>query len=332
MKKNGTFVISLDYEIHWGVFDAMTLEAYGENIRNVNKVIDRLLLLCDKYGVKITFATVGMLFANSKEELLKFNPKLIPSYTNQSLNPFNLIDSIGNEESEDKLHYAQSTINKIKHTGFHEIGTHTYSHYNCWAPGQTIEQFEEDIIAAKKIGKLLDIDVQSIVFPKNQVNTPYLNVCYKHGISSYRGTEESIIYDTKSKRKLKRRIRSFIRLARLIDGYTNLTGHNTYDVEKINKSKDSIVNLPSSRFLRPYFRKLKFLESLKIKRITKSMKYAAKNNQLYHLWWHPHNFGVDMDENFNNLEKIFQAYSLLNKDYGFESKTMTELTLNILEK
>ena len=31
-KKKGTFVITLDYEIHWGVFDAMSLDAYGTNI------------------------------------------------------------------------------------------------------------------------------------------------------------------------------------------------------------------------------------------------------------------------------------------------------------
>lgn len=73
--KKGTFVISLDYELHWGVFDAMSLDAYGTNLKNVNVVIDRILSLCDRYQVKITFATVGMLFANSKKELKKHNPK-----------------------------------------------------------------------------------------------------------------------------------------------------------------------------------------------------------------------------------------------------------------
>lgn len=330
MKKRGSFVISLDYEIHWGVFDALSLEAYGTNLKNVNTVIDRLLFLCDKYKVKITFATVGMLFADSKLTLEKYNPTEIPSYDNKTLNTYNLMPDIGINEEEDHLHYAKSTIEKIKQNGLHEIGTHTYSHYNCLASGQTLEQFTADIIAAKEIAKSMNIAVESIVFPKNQVNDDYLKVCYENEIISYRGTENSVIYNTKSS-PLKKKLVPLIRLGRLIDGYFNLTGHNTYDVVKLNANNE-IVNLPSSRFLRPYHSKLSFLEPLKVKRIIRSMKYAAKNNELFHLWWHPHNFGVDMDKNFENLEQIFIAYTDLNQSYNFESKTMTELTLEILNK
>lgn len=330
MKKRGSFVISLDYEIHWGVFDAMTLEAYGDNLKNVNTVIDRLLLLCDKYQVKITFATVGMLFAGSKSTLRKFNPKNIPSYNNTSLNAYDLMQNVGLDEQNDNLHYAKSTIQKIKQNGLHEIGTHTYSHYNCLALGQTLEQFNADIIAAKEIAKPMGIDVESIVFPKNQVNDSYLKVCYENGIKSYRGTEESAIYNTKSS-PLKKKLIPLIRLGRLIDGYFNLTGHNTYDVEKLN-ADNKIINLPSSRFLRPFHSKLSFLEAKKVKRVIKSMKYAAVHNEMYHLWWHPHNFGADMDENFDNLENIFKAFTDLKALHNFESKTMTELTLDILNK
>lgn len=330
INKNGTFVISLDYEIHWGTFDAMTIEEYGSNLENVNNVIDRLLIISDKYNVKLTFATVGMLFARNKEELLKFNPSKTPSYDKKELDTYRLIDKIGDNEKEDKLHYAQSVIKRINKETNHEIGTHTYSHYNCLVGGQTLKQFEEDVIAAKRIAKHINIDVKSIVFPKNQVNEPYLNTCHKHGIISYRGTEQSFIYNTKYKH-IKKYFVPLIRLTRLIDGYINITGHNTYKVFKINQS-NKIVNLPSSRFLRPYFQKLKFLEKLKIRRVKKSMRYAAKNNELYHLWWHPHNFGANMNENFINLEKIFKEFDKLNKKYNFQSNTMTELTLNILNR
>ncbi|PCI11975.1 MAG: polysaccharide deacetylase [Flavobacteriaceae bacterium] len=330
MKKRGSFVISLDYEIHWGVFDALSLDTYGENLKNVNLVIDRLLSLCDKYQVKITFATVGMLFAGSKSTLEKYNPIEIPSYDNQKLNPFKLMSNVGVDEQNDRLHFAKSTLQKIKQNGLHEIGTHTYSHYNCLASGQTLAQFKADIIAAKEIVKPMDINVESIVFPKNQVNDDYLKVCYDNGIKSYRGTEKSAIYNTKSS-PLKKKLVPLIRLGRLMDGYFNLTGHNTYNVEKLNADA-AIVNLPSSRFLRPYHSKLSFLEPLKVTRITKSMKHAAKNNELFHLWWHPHNFGANMDENFKNLEQIFKAFTHLKESHNFESKTMTELTLDILNK
>jgi hypothetical protein len=71
---------------------------------------------------------------------------------------------------------------------------------------------------------------------------------------------------------------------------------------------------------------LSFIEGLKIRRIKKAMRYAAINGELYQLWWHPHNFGANTDKNFANLEVIFKEYSKLNRGYGYQSMTMTELT------
>ena len=59
------------------------------------------------------------------------------------------------------------------------------------------------------------------------------------------------------------------------------------------------------------------------------MTYAAKNNCTYHLWWHPHNFGINQDENFSFLEKILMHYKQLNKEYQFQSYTMSELAKSL---
>ena len=71
------------------------------------------------------------------------------------------------------------------------------------------------------------------------------------------------------------------------------------------------------------------MEPLKIRRVTKAMTHAAQNNEMFHLWWHPHNFGAQINENFNNLETIFKHFKLLNSVYGFESETMTGLSNKI---
>jgi hypothetical protein len=60
------------------------------------------------------------------------------------------------------------------------------------------------------------------------------------------------------------------------------------------------------------------------------MTYAAKNNLTYHLWWHPHNFGMDQDENFIFLEKILTHFQFLNTKYNFQSYTMSSLA-NIIK-
>lgn len=114
---NGHFVISLDYEIHWGVFDKKSVDDYRENLKNVGLVIDRLLELSKKYDVKITFATVGFLFAKDKEELLAYSPEKKPTYHNSKYSPYPLLDTIGTDEIDDPYHFGLSGIEKIKKMG-----------------------------------------------------------------------------------------------------------------------------------------------------------------------------------------------------------------------
>lgn len=329
---NGHFIISLDYEIHWGVFDKKTVDDYRENLISVTKVIDKLLELSDMYGVKLTFSTVGFLFAENKKNLFEFLPENKPTYKNETFSPYSLLDSIGNNEIDDPFHYALSKIKDIKANGNHEIGTHTFCHFYCHEHGQTVDQFDDDLKSAINIAKPLDIDIKSIVFPRNMIEAdktldkPYLDVCLKHGIESFRGKEKASIYTIHTTKFYHGWY--IFKILRLLDTYISVTGSNTYKVEVINKDK-KIYNLPSSRMLRAYSSKLKFLEPLKIRRIKKGMTHAAKHNEMFHLWWHPHNFGTQMEENFKNLEDIFKTYKKLNETHDFESETMSGLAKKI---
>lgn len=318
---NGYFVISLDFELHWGIFDKRCVAEYKENLENVKLVIPKLLELAEKHDIKLTFATVGLLFAKNKAELLNNNPKLLPGYSKPRFSPYNQLDTIGNSELDDEFHYASSLIDSIIETNKHEIGTHTYSHYYCLEDGQTIDQFEADLIAAIACAAKKGISIKSIVFPRNQVNKAYLKVCSKHGITSFRGIEKHRIYNTEDRNLNKKQS---IRALRLIDSYVNITGYNTYPINNLNTIK-GITNIPSSSFLRPYSKSLSALEPLKIARVKKAMTHAAKHNELFHLWWHPHNFGKHMDENFKGLEAILKHYKHLNNKFRFKNVTMEEL-------
>lgn len=72
--------------------------------------------------------------------------------------------------------------------------------------------------------------------------------------------------------------------------------------------------------------KLKSFEGLRLRRILRSMTYAAKTGTVFHIWWHPHNFGVNQKENIGFLIRILNHYTFLNQQYGFESVTMKELS------
>jgi len=160
---------------------------------------------------------------------------------------------------------------------------------------------------------------------EKSIDQPYLEICHKHGIKSFRGKEKAFIYNIHTTKPYHSWY--LFKLLRLLDCYINITGNNIYALSK--SKSDKLLNLPSSRLLRAYSSKLKLLEPLKIRRITKGMTKAAKTGKLYHLWWHPHNFGKNIDENFINLEKIFEAYKNLNQAYGFKSETMSSLTKSL---
>ncbi len=320
---NGALVISLDFEIMWGVFDKPTSRtAYLKNLYGVKKAIPAMLDLFKKYDVHATFATVGLLFADSRQDIINYSPIHKPEYLNKSLSPyFTEMEKIGESEYDDPLHYAPSLINEITASGLHEIASHTFCHYYCLEKGQTTLAFEADLTGAVNIAKKRNIVLNSIVFPRNQFNEEYLTVIKKLGFTSYRGNENVWMYNARNRDEetLGRRA------ARLIDSYMNISGHNIYKWEEISDTK-GLCNIPASRFLRPYSRKLAILEHLRLRRIKSGMLAAAKRGHIYHLWWHPHNFGVNTEKNIKFLEEILKYYQKLRNEYKFSSFTMNEVS------
>lgn len=327
MNENGKFVISLDFELLWGMRDKKTIKTYGESILGARLSIPKMIDVFNEFGINATFATVGFLFAKNKNEILEFSPNVKPKYSNNNLSPYiGYINKIADNEDLDKFHFASSIIEELKKHSNHEISTHTFSHYYCLEKGQDITDFKRDLISAINIAKKNDIALESIVFPRNQYNKNYLNICADLGINSFRGNEE-VWFNTAESGQDESIIK---RLFRLTDSYINLSGHHCYSINDINKTPP--YNIPSSRFLRPYNVKLKILERLKLNRIRKSMSFAAKNGLVYHLWWHPHNFGKFQKENFKFLTKILTHYSMLKSKYNFESVTMNNIAKIIVHK
>lgn len=317
--EKGYFVISLDFELFWGIRDKVTLDEYGENILGVWEVIPKLLDIFKKYDVQATFATVGAMFAMDKAELMKFLPIKKPQYTDTNLSPYFDFIEIDIERYNPKYYFGSALVELLKENGAHEIATHTFSHYYCLENGQTIEEFESDLQAALAIAKEKGIDPQSFVFPRHQLRADYIDLFAKYGIKTYRGTEKAW-YHSPARGEDESVLKRVFRYANY---YFYLGTHHCSKIEKIKQIKP--YNIPASMWLRPYRKKWAILDGLRLARIKNAMTYAAKNQKVYHLWWHPHEMGVDQDENFEFLQKILQHYKNLNEKYGFESKTMLKI-------
>jgi len=314
----GIFTISLDFELFWGVRDHRTLENYGENIRNVHHVVPRLLELFSKYNVHCTWATVGFLFFNEKKEMMSYLPVQRPTYEKKDYDPYPYLEQ---NELEKIYHFAPALIEQIRRIPGQEIGTHTFSHFYTLEKNTTIGQFQSDLRAAIAIAKEKGIEIKSIVFPRNQYSDEHIKACLEEGIKIYRGNALSGVYKPTSRENEK----LFRKGTRFADAYINITGHQCHAIPAVSE----IINLPASRFLRPYDPKFKMFDGLKLRRIKQGIKFAAKHGLIYQLWWHPHNFGKYMNENFKFLEQVLEYYHQLNREGKIESQNMLEIYSNI---
>jgi peptidoglycan/xylan/chitin deacetylase (PgdA/CDA1 family) len=312
-------VLSLDFELHWGIRDVVPLDRYRDNLLGVREAIPALLDVFSKRGIHATWATVGFLFCRDKREVEQTLPVRLPKYENQALSPYDLSE-LGEDEARDPFHYAPSLIEKIAATKGQEIGTHTFSHFCCEERGQTALDFDADLDSAARAADRLGVVLKSLVFPRNQVNRAYRGVLEKRGIRAYRGSgsrwpyTESASLESHGKRAV-----------RLADAYVPLTGHQTYGPNPPDSF--GLVDVPASAFLRPYDRRLERLEGLKLRRVRAAMSHAARAGEIFHLWWHPHNFGVNLRENMAMLTRVLDHFQALRNEYGMESLSMLEASM-----
>jgi peptidoglycan/xylan/chitin deacetylase (PgdA/CDA1 family) len=314
---SGDFIISLDFELHWGAVEKWNLDDKKEYFNKTRETIPIVLELFEKYKVHATWATVGFLFAKSKEQLIEFCPHNKPSYGNDELSYYNIIEEnkIGDNEVDDPFHFAFSLISKIIDTPFQEIATHTFSHYYCNEKGQNKDQFNEDLKAAQLLAKEnFNIVLKSLVFPRNQFNQDYLKIAENNNIKVVRSNPNVWFWNKNTK---------LTPIARAFDTLMPISKTVSFNLDSFQKDKINL--LPASRFLRPFSKNEKAIQSLKLKRVKNEMTYAAKNNKTYHLWWHPHNFGNFPKENLLMLEKILKHYEFLSEKYNFKSKNMIEM-------
>ncbi len=310
----GTLIVSLDFELFWGMLDFCALEDYQDHVLGGRKAIPQMLELFEKYGIHATWATVGFLFAQNRQELEPFLPEQAqrPGYEDPRLDPYPWFDKIGADEAQAPCFFANSLIRQVAATPGQEIGSHTFCHYYCREKGQTVEQFAADMRAAKVIAKQYGYDVTSVILPRNQCEPEYTRVLADCGYTAFRDLENDWIH-----RNI--RIRVLERACILLDAYLPLTvgGYRP-------KKENGVWNLTGSKMYRPIMDKLYFLERLKMLRIKGQMRHAAKHGLTYHLWWHPHNVGVRTEEHLAQLEELFRYYQLLKEKYGMESLNMHE--------
>jgi len=314
----GGMVISLDFELIWGVFDKIQLDDKRDYFLTTRRIIPDLLENFEDSNIHVTWATVGMLF-NSDWDDWNYNiPSCIPDYHNKKLSPYTFGKDIQTKENE-KLCFAPDIIQKIHSTKGQEIGTHTYSHYYSLEKGQKGNDFYSDISKAVEIAERDDIKIKSLVFPRNQFNEEYLEICKSLNLLNIRSNPKSWYWENTQNDGFSQKI------FRTGDAYFGKLD-KAYKISEIEHYKNKYNLQKASRFLRPYS-SIKSLNNLRLKRILREIEEAAQNGKIYHLWWHPHNFGNQPYRNLEDLKTIIKQFKSCQNKYGFKSLNMGEVGL-----
>lgn len=312
----GTLVLSLDFELYWGMRDLVPLERYRENLLGVRQAIPAMLELFRRYDIHATWATVGFVFFGDRQSLLAALPERKPNYQNRALSPYDDVQQVGPDEAADPIHFGASMLELVRQCPGQEIASHTFSHYFALEKGQTIEAFEADLRAAQHAAVHLGIHLKSLVFPRNQCVPEYVKAAGRAGFVAYRDNPPSAMYSAQPTAADQSLVRRALRFA---DAYLPLSSANTHAIVAAEP-----CNVPASRFLRPYSPALKPLEPLRFRRIAREMQRAAERGELYHLWWHPHNFGRHTAENCAFLERVLARFAELRDNLGMRSLNMIE--------
>jgi len=313
------FIISLDFELMWGMHDHKTIADYGEAVLGVRDAIPQLLEEFKTFGIEATWATVGLLFARNQSEMLEFAPELRPGYHNQALSPYQAIDEFsGQDENTNPYFFGRSLLDRIIDAGTHEISCHTYSHYFCLEPGQSVEQFRADLAANIAIADAAGCKMETVVFPRNQWGDDYIDAIVDAGLIAFRGNQGGIMYRSRAGA----RNTLLVRGLRLADGALPLASATDFASPSPHRGA---INIPASRFLRPWKPTSKYYNSMHVRRIKGEMSRAAQLGTHYHLWWHPHNMGRHAEGNFAQLRQILEHYRNLRAEHGMESATMANI-------
>ena len=116
MRPASNFVISLDFELMWGVRDHKDKSNYGHVLLGAREAVRRMLELFSTYEVRATWATVGFLFCESKAELIDSSPKIHPEYDDRRLSNYDYFDDVGDNEKKDPTTSERVSSKEFDHT------------------------------------------------------------------------------------------------------------------------------------------------------------------------------------------------------------------------
>lgn len=306
----GCFLFSLDTEQAWGYHDCFNWNLFSRDGKQEQQAVERLLEILDEFNITATWAVLGILFRRQLDGMPSDNSFKKNAAFEQLLrsnHPLVLGDRI------------IAALLAKRHR--HEIAFHGYTHRVfderlMSAAGAEFEM-QQWLEAAKSSG----IVPKSVVFPRNRIG--HLKLLRHYGMLCYRG--EELLPRAYSLPVLGKALRWL---------HYNIIAICTPLAHKPVVDSCGMVNLPSSRWLFGFNRKLDRLfdatglHMLRLRKIAKGIRRAAREKKVIHLWAHPHEFHTEKD--FEKLRYLFDHVAEEVSAGRMKSVSMAELAASVL--
>jgi peptidoglycan/xylan/chitin deacetylase (PgdA/CDA1 family) len=300
---HGIFTLSLDFELIWGTLDRGP-EAFRRACeRERAHVLQRLIDLLAEFEISATWCVLGHLFLDScaPKNGAKHPEIEPPSYLRGSRGWFEE-DPCGSEQT-DPIFYGRTLVKKIVDCPVpQEIGCHSFSHPDFAATGCSLTTAETELAECRRLARELGIEMTSFAFPRNRVG--HLDVLREQGFTCYRGPEP-VWYEREHGPKMLRRF------GHLID----VLAARRPPVVTPEETIPGLWNLPGSMIYFPMHGHRRYIPAaLRVARARKGLDAAARDRQVFHLWFHPTNLADEIERMFEGLRQIFAHAGALRQD------------------
>ena len=276
-------VISLDFELRWGVADKLPDDpnAYRRNLEGEPEAVHGMLDYFTREGIGATWATVGALACAGWDEYFDRAPPP-PAYEDprEGFKPgWRKLDPQG------RLHFAPDAVAAIARTPGQELGSHTFSHICFREAGCR----PEDVLAdsntvAKAFRDKFGHAPTSFVFPRNQVSQT--EALKQAGIERWRTNPNVSCWNATRREEQSRLVRGM----RMFDSLAPIGSRRAPSREM---RASYLVRFPLN--VRMW--------KLHVARIRGDARRLRAGETL-HLWWHPHNLGADVKGSLNRLAEL----------------------------
>ena len=283
--KKASFVISIDLELAWGVWDKL-------NSTNVQKIIDTERLVCDNLlnifddnEMPVTWAVVAALLDNKNKMMGNLNQKAWYAP--------DILDNILNSKTK------------------HLVASHSYAHkeFNTCSNEEINEDFEKSIFFLKSF----NINTDVFIFPRN--NVFHLDVLKKFNFKTYRSIDKSWY------KKVYKYNKFLGKISNLIDKVIPIKTNSVsplIDQFGLTEIPTSIL-LISKNGIRTIVTNFSMF-----KKIKDGIDLAISKNECFHIWFHPSNFYYQTNKQFDLLKKIIDYVNLKREQGLIEIKLLNQ--------